>query len=31
MPCGMAIVTEPDERQKYLDMGLTMFQENPRK
>jgi len=28
---GMAILTEPDQRQKYLDMGLTMFQEAPRK
>jgi len=28
---GMAILTEPEERQKYLDMGLTMFQEAPRK
>jgi 2-keto-3-deoxy-L-rhamnonate aldolase RhmA len=27
---GMAIVTEPEERQKYIDMGLTMFQESPR-
>jgi 2-keto-3-deoxy-L-rhamnonate aldolase RhmA len=27
---GMAIVTEPEERQKYIDMGLTMFQETPR-
>lgn len=31
VPCGMAIVTEPEERQKYIDMGLTMFQENPRR
>lgn len=28
---GMAILTEPGERQKYLDMGLTMYQEAPRK
>ncbi len=28
---GMAILTEPDERQKYIDMGMTMFQEAPRK
>ena len=28
---GMAIVTEPEEREKYLKMGLTMFQETPRK
>jgi 2-keto-3-deoxy-L-rhamnonate aldolase RhmA len=28
---GMAILTEPEERQKYIDMGLTMFQEAPRK
>lgn len=27
---GMAILTEPEERTKYLDMGLTMFQEAPR-
>ena len=27
---GMAIPTEPEERQKYIDMGLTMFQEAPR-
>ncbi|MDP8922760.1 MAG: aldolase/citrate lyase family protein [Chloroflexota bacterium] len=27
---GMAVITEPEERQKYLDMGLTMFQETPR-
>ena len=27
---GMAIVTEPDERQKYIDMGMIMFQEAPR-
>lgn len=27
---GMAILTEPSERQKYVDMGLTMFQEAPR-
>jgi 2-keto-3-deoxy-L-rhamnonate aldolase RhmA len=25
---GMAIPTAPDERQKYLDMGITMFQES---
>ena len=28
---GMAVLTEPEERQKYIDMGLTMFQEAPRK
>jgi 4-hydroxy-2-oxoheptanedioate aldolase len=28
---GMAITTEPEEREKYLKMGLTMFQETPRK
>ena len=28
---GMAILTEPEERQKYIDMGMTMFQEAPRK
>jgi 4-hydroxy-2-oxoheptanedioate aldolase len=27
---GMAILTEPGERQKYIDMGMTMFQEAPR-
>ena len=27
---GMAVLTEPDQRQKYVDMGLTMFQEAPR-
>jgi 2-keto-3-deoxy-L-rhamnonate aldolase RhmA len=27
---GMAVLTEPDQRQKYIDMGLTMFQEAPR-
>ncbi|MCC6174876.1 MAG: hypothetical protein IT305_06200 [Chloroflexi bacterium] len=27
---GMAVVTEPDQRGKYLEMGLTMFQETPR-
>lgn len=27
---GMAVITEPDQRQKYIDMGLTMFQETPR-
>ena len=27
---GMAVVTEPEQRQKYIDMGLTMFQETPR-
>ncbi|MFN8633279.1 MAG: aldolase/citrate lyase family protein [Chloroflexota bacterium] len=28
---GMAILTEPEEREKYLEMGMTMFQEAPRK
>jgi 2-keto-3-deoxy-L-rhamnonate aldolase RhmA len=28
---GMAILTEPEEREKYLKMGMTMFQEAPRK
>jgi TonB-dependent SusC/RagA subfamily outer membrane receptor len=28
---GMAIITEPEEREKYLKMGMTMFQETPRK
>jgi len=27
---GMAIMTAPEERQKYLDMGITVFQEAPR-
>jgi 2-keto-3-deoxy-L-rhamnonate aldolase RhmA len=27
---GMAILTEPEEREKYLEMGMTMFQEAPR-
>ena len=27
---GMAIITEPEEREKYLKMGMTMFQETPR-
>lgn len=27
---GMAVVTEPEEREKYFEMGLTMFQETPR-
>jgi len=27
---GMAILTEPGDRDKYLEMGLTMFQEAPR-
>jgi 2-keto-3-deoxy-L-rhamnonate aldolase RhmA len=27
---GMAITTEPDEREKYLAMGITVFQEAPR-
>ena len=31
IPCGTAIITEPHERQRYLDLGLTMFQESPRK
>ena len=28
---GMAILTEPEEREKYVKMGMTMFQEAPRK
>jgi 2-keto-3-deoxy-L-rhamnonate aldolase RhmA len=28
---GMAVMTEPDERGKYLDMGITIYQEAPRK
>lgn len=27
---GMAVVTEPDQREKYLQMGITIFQETPR-
>jgi 2-keto-3-deoxy-L-rhamnonate aldolase RhmA len=27
---GMAVMTEPGERGKYLDMGITIFQEAPR-
>jgi 2-keto-3-deoxy-L-rhamnonate aldolase RhmA len=27
---GMAVVTEPEERSRYLDMGVTLFQEAPR-
>ena len=27
---GMAVLTEPEEREKYIQMGLTMFQEAPR-
>jgi 2-keto-3-deoxy-L-rhamnonate aldolase RhmA len=27
---GMAVVTEPDERDKYREMGITVFQETPR-
>jgi 2-keto-3-deoxy-L-rhamnonate aldolase RhmA len=30
IPLGMAVTTEPDEREKYLDMGITIFQETPR-
>jgi hypothetical protein len=26
---GMAVTTVPAERSKYLDMGLTIFQEAP--
>ena len=26
---GMAVMTGPDEREKYLDMGITFFQEAP--
>ena len=26
---GMAVTTNPDERQKFLDMGITVFQEDP--
>jgi 2-keto-3-deoxy-L-rhamnonate aldolase RhmA len=27
---GMAVTTTPDERDRYLDMGITVFQEAPR-
>lgn len=27
---GMAVTTEPEEREKYLEMGITLFQESPR-
>ena len=27
---GMAVMTEPDEREKYIEMGITVFQEAPR-
>jgi hypothetical protein len=27
---GMAVVTEPDERDKYRQMGITVLQESPR-
>lgn len=27
---GMAVTTIPDERDPYLDMGITVFQEAPR-
>jgi 2-keto-3-deoxy-L-rhamnonate aldolase RhmA len=27
---GMAVMTEPEERGKYLDMGITIYQEAPR-
>ena len=26
---GMAVITRPDERDKYLEMGITLFQEAP--
>jgi 2-keto-3-deoxy-L-rhamnonate aldolase RhmA len=28
---GMAVTTEPDEREPYLEMGITIFQEAPRR
>jgi hypothetical protein len=28
---GMAVMTEPEERGKYLDMGITVYQEAPRR
>ena len=27
---GMAVMTEPDAREKYIEMGITIFQEAPR-
>jgi hypothetical protein len=27
---GMAVMTEPEEREKFLEMGITVFQEGPR-
>jgi 2-keto-3-deoxy-L-rhamnonate aldolase RhmA len=30
IPLGMAVITEPEEREPYLKMGLTIFQETPR-
>jgi 2-keto-3-deoxy-L-rhamnonate aldolase RhmA len=27
---GMAVTTKPGERDKYLEMGITLFQEAPR-
>ncbi len=27
---GMAVMTEPEERDKYLEVGITIFQEGPR-
>ena len=27
---GMAVMTEPDAREKYIEMGITVFQEGPR-
>jgi hypothetical protein len=27
---GMNVVTVPEERDKYLEMGITLFQEAPR-
>ena len=27
---GMHVTTEPDQRGKFLDMGITIFQETPR-
>lgn len=29
-PLGMAVTTTPDEREKFIEMGITVFQESPR-
>jgi hypothetical protein len=30
LPLGMAVATEPHQRDRYLAMGVTLFQENIR-